>query len=204
MHFRHIFNEIKTETYDYAGFYTIVLTEHSDDCEETINKILEDCWSLYMANIIVLTPTEDYEIILMYTFFPFTSEHCEHVKPIVYDHFENGTFVRNASIFPEKFGNLFRCVLKIATYNFPPYVMLTKRSNDTYIDGIEGVILRVISQKLNFTTIFIPSSLNILNKISNTTNATEIKRPYKRSLDLVKNNIINFNFVKLFVFLLKN
>lgn len=139
-----------------------------------------------MANIVVLTPTEDYEIILMYTFYPYTPEHCERVKPIVYDQFENETFVLNAAIFPEKFGNLYRCPLKIATYNFPPFVMLTERSNDTYIDGIEGVVLRVISQRLNFTTIVIPSSFNILNKISNTTNATEIKRPYKRSLELVK------------------
>lgn len=146
-----------------------------------------------MANSIVLTPTHDYEIILMYTFFPYTSEHCERVSPIVYDHFENGTFVLNAPIFPEKFGNLFRCPLKIATYNFPPFVTLTERSNDTYIDGIEGVVLRVISQRLNFTTIVIPSSLNILNKISNTTGVTEIKRPYKRSLDLVQNNDYTFN-----------
>lgn len=167
------------------------MTEHSDDCAETIKRILEDCWSLYIVNAIILTPTEDYETILMYTYFPYTREHCEKVKPIVYDYFENGTFVRNATIFPEKFGNLFRCPLKIATYNYPPYVMLTERSNDTYIDGIEGVILRVISQRLNFTTLIVPSSLNILNKISNTTNAVEIKRPFKRSLELV---IISVSF----------
>lgn len=174
------------KTYDYAGYYIIVLTEYSEDCEETINNIFGDCWSLYMANVIVLTPTEDYETILMYTFFPYTPTYCEHVEPIVIDHFENGTFVRNASIFPAKFNNMFRCPLKIATYNFPPFVMLTERSNDTYIDGIEGVVLRVISQRLNFTTIVIPSSLNALNKISNTINVTEIKRSYKRSLELVK------------------
>lgn len=161
------------------------MAEHSDNCDETINKILEDCWSLYIANSIILTPTEDYETILMYTFFPYTREHCERSNAIVYDYFENGKFVRNASIFPEKFGNLFRCPLKIATYSYPPYIMLPERSNDTYIDGIEGVVLRVISQRLNFTTIIIPSSLNILNKIANTANTTEIKRSHKRSLDLV-------------------
>lgn len=91
-----------------------------------------------MGNVVILIPTEDYETILMYTFFPYTPGHCECVEPIVYDHFENGTFVRNAPIFPEKFNNLFRCPLKIATYSYPPYVMLTERSNDTYIDGIEG------------------------------------------------------------------
>lgn len=147
-----------------------------------------------MPNVIVLTPTEDYETILLYTFFPYTAEHCEAFKPIVYDYFENGTFIRNLPIFPDKFANLFRCPLKIATYNFPPFVMLTERSNDTYIDGIEGVVLRVMSQRLNFTTIVVPSSLNILNKFSNATNTKEIKRPYKQSMELVRGKLLILKF----------
>lgn len=143
-----------------------------------------------MANVIVLTPTDDYETILMYTFFPYSAEQCEAFVPIVYDYFENGTFTQNLPIFPDKFANLFRCPIKVATYNFPPFMMLTERSNDTYIDGIEGVVLRVISQRLNFTTIVVPSSLNILNKYSNATNTTEIKRKYKQSMELVKGNFL--------------
>lgn len=191
MNFRRIFSEVTIDAFDYSGYYSVLLTEHSDDCEETIRKILEDFWSLHMANTIILIPSENYELILMYTFFPFTPEHCERVKPIVYNYFENGTFVLNLPVFPEKFNNLYRCSLKIATYHYPPFIMLTHRSNDTYIDGIEGVVLRVISQKLNFTTIVIPSSLNILNKISNTSNASEIKRPYKRSLELISDGTAN-------------
>lgn len=126
----------------------------------------------------------------MYTFFPYSAEQCEAFVPIVYDYFENGTFTQNLPIFPDKFANLFRCPIKVATYNFPPFMMLTERSNDTYIDGIEGVVLRVISQRLNFTTIVVPSSLNILNKYSNATNTTEIKRKYKQSMELVKGNCL--------------
>lgn len=77
-----------------------------------------------MANVIVLAPTSTDDSILMYTFFPYTAEHCENVLPIVYNEF-NGTFIQNVPIFPEKFQNLFRCPLKVATYNFPPFVMLT-------------------------------------------------------------------------------
>lgn len=164
-----------------------MLTEYTDDCEETIQQICDDAWSLYMVNVIILTPTADYETILMYTFYPYTAEQCEGVKPIVYDTFENGSFISpDKPIFPNKFENFFRCPLKIATYQFPPLMMLTERSNDTYIDGIEGVIIRVMSQRLNFTTIVVPSSFNVLNKISSTTNTTQIKHEYKQSLELVR------------------
>lgn len=73
-------------------------------------------------------------------------------------------------------------------------IFITERSNDTYIDGIEGVILRVISQRLNFTTILVPSSVNMLNKISNATNVTEIKPTHKRSMELVKEKSVKLEF----------
>lgn len=183
---RRIFSELTVETYEYSGFFTIVLTEYFDDQDCIIEQILKDCWSLYIANANVLTPTEDYETILLYTFFPYTVEHCGSVEPIVYDYFENGTFALNASIFPNKMENLFECPLIVSTYNFPPLVILKEQSNDTfYIDGIEGTVLRVIAKRLNFTPVVAMSSTNILNKISNGTNATELKRPFPRSLDLV-------------------
>lgn len=175
------------DTYEYSGFFTIVLTEYFDDQTEIIEKILRDCWSLYIANAIVLTPTEDYQTILLYTYFPYTATHCGSVEPIVHDYFENGTFALNASIFPNKMENLFECPLIVSTYNFPPLVILKEQSNGTfYIDGIEGTVLRVIANRLNFTPVVAMSSTNILNKISNTTNATELKKPFPRSLDLVK------------------
>lgn len=186
MYFRRIFSEMTVNTYDYSGYYTIVLTEYNDDHFETVTKILEDCWSLYIANANVLAPTEDCETIHLYTFFPYTPEHCESVEPLVHDRFENGTFAYNASIFPEKMDNLFQCPLMISTYNFPPLVILEPRSNESfYIDGIEGTALRVISQRLNFTPVILLSRTNILNKISNATNITEIQRPLPRSLELV-------------------
>lgn len=182
------------DTFDFSGFYTIVLTEFNDDHFETITKILEDCWSLYIANANVLMPIDDDETVLLYTFFPYTPEHCASVEPIVYDRFENGTFAYNVTLFPDKMTNLFQCPLMISTYNFPPLVILKPQPNHSfYIDGIEGTVFRSISMNLNFTPIVILSSTNILNKISNTTNATELKRPLRRSLDYVSG--IEFNIL---------
>lgn len=177
---------MNTNAFDYTGFYTIALTEYNDDCLKTIAKILEDCWTMYITNANVLAPSEDYQTIYLFTYFPFTQEYCERVEPIVYDYFENNTFIFNETVFPAKLTNFFKCPLKISTYNFPPFVILTPQPNGTfYINGIEGTVLRVLSQKLNFTPEIVLSRTNILNKISNTTNASEIKLPLRRSLDLV-------------------
>lgn len=175
------------DTYDYTGFYTIVLTEYTDDLLKTIGKILKDCWSLYIANANILSPTQDYQTVHLYTYFPYTSEHCGGVVPMIYDHFVNGSFVQNITIFPNKLDNLFECPLVISTYNFPPLVILKPQSNGTYfLDGIEGTVLRVIAKRMNFTPVVALSRTNILNKIvSNGSKNMEIDSQIPRSLDLV-------------------
>lgn len=98
-----------TDTYDYIGYYTIVLTEHMINAQEIVRAILKDCWSLYIANVVLLTPNRDYQKVFVYTFFPFTPDNCEVVEPILLDYFENGTFVNgHKSLFPDKFRNFHR------------------------------------------------------------------------------------------------
>lgn len=179
---------MSAETYDFVGFYTIVLTKHSNTNQETVANILKDCWSLYIANVIVLIPTENYEQIELYTYFPYTPEHCEGVEPVLYDYFENGTFALNVSIFPDKFRNFHKCPLTASLYHLPPFVILKPQSNGSYhIDGIEGTIVRVIAEQLNFTTIVQLSRTNILKNITNSsTNAVNDKQSvHPRSLDMV-------------------
>lgn len=179
---------MSTASHDFTGYYTIILTEHSDDCKETITKIFQDCWSLYMANANVLTPTEDYETIILYTFFPYAPDYCERIEAVVQDYFENNTFVYDAPIFPDKFHNFYKCPLIFSTYHFPPLILLKPLDNGTvYIDGIEGTILRVISQRLNFTPNVVYSTTNLLRNITDGVE-TEHENPQKlrRSLDVVK------------------
>lgn len=179
-----------TETYDFIGFYTIVLTEYIINVREIVQNILDDCWSLYIANVIVLAPTQDYKQVLSHTFFPYTPEYCECVQPIVVDRFENGKFTRGHSVplFPDKFRNFHQCPLTLSSYNFTPFIIIIPQPNGTYyIDGIEGTIIRVISQRLNFTVNFLASRTNILKNITNSSNHLINETPkLPRSLDLVR------------------
>lgn len=186
-----------SHAYDYLGFYTIVITEFIENHEETIQQILKDCWSLYIINANVLAPSEDYGTIFLFTYFPYTPEHCEYVKPIVYDYFENGSFVRGVHLFPRKLRNFHRCPLKVSLYEFEPFVILKEQPNGVYhIDGLEGTIATVVSERLNFTPNVIIASTNILRNISNP--ATEVVIPkLPRSLDMVSNFSMNINNVSM-------
>lgn len=120
-----------------------------------MKEILNDCWQLYIINVNVVTfdPFNQHRA-YMHTYFPFTAEHCAMVKPRIYDLFENGSFKRNISLFPSKVDNFFGCSLTVGTHNYPPYMKLSHMKNGSnHFDGFEGIITRVLSQRLNFSLI---------------------------------------------------
>lgn len=141
-------------SYDYTGFYTIVLTESSRYQYETITKILHDCWMLHITNVIVVVSIHPQAKAAVYTYFPYTQFHCEQVAPVILNYFVGDRFLYNAPLFPSKVRNLYMCPLLVATYEQVPFMMLTKRTDGTYYtDGIDGVIVRVLSQQLRFRVV---------------------------------------------------
>lgn len=139
--------------FEYQGFYLIVLTTYSHQQYTTMKDIFDWLWSEYIinANIIWLAPQSDNEAI-MYTFFPYTSFYCGKAVPIQLNQFRSGKWLRSrSSFFPEKIRNLHGCPLTVATVQSPPFMILRQTSSGTFTDGIDGVLLRVLSQRMNFT-----------------------------------------------------
>lgn len=167
---------MNTTTFDYTGFYTIVLTQHCN--QETVQKIFLDCWSLHISNAVVLIPTLDHKKIQLYTYFPYRPQYCEVIQPVIFDYFENGSFSRNAPIFPNKFRNFFKCPLMISTYTFNPFMSVESFSTGLFhLDGIEGRMLVALAQRLNFKPVIQISLPNINLDTSQTT--------LRKSLDMV-------------------
>lgn len=152
---------MKTTTFDYSGFYTIILTKQIGDPYQVVRKIFEDCWTLYIANANLLVQADDLETILLYTFFPFKPKKCEDIEPVIHDYFVNNAFAHNAEIFPNKFHNFYKCPLKISLFEIQPYMILKQQPDGSYeTEGLEGTMLRFISEKLNFRRDIILSSYN--------------------------------------------
>lgn len=153
-YFRDIFTKIKDETFDYNGQYLVVLTEIIDNQHEIIHKILQDFWSLEITNVDVLARLNGDTRVILYTYFPYTRFHCGMVDPVVINYYVNNTFIWKTDIFPNKLQNFHRCPLTLATYQLDPFMLLTPNNNTGYsTSGLDGIVFRVLSQRLNFTPI---------------------------------------------------
>lgn len=141
------------ELYDYTGFYLIVLTKSQSDFLQNIQKIFRDLFSLYITNtILIISSTENLKEISLYNFFPFQKYGCGRVKPILWNKFKDGKYSLNRSFFPNKLRNMYGCPIRVVTFETPPYMILEKRPNNSLeILGIEGILLRVLSNRMNFT-----------------------------------------------------
>lgn len=141
--------------FDYAGYYLIVLTQYSSKSEqsEVVLKILSDCWSKYIVNVNIIAPFETYAKAIIYTYFPFTQSHCEQVIPVDVNFFINNSLTNNSQIFADKLENMHKCEIIVSLAQFQPFTIVKWKPNGDYlIDGIDGHILGVISDMMNFTT----------------------------------------------------
>lgn len=140
--------------FEYQGFYLIVLTTYSYQQYQFMLEIFGYLWAEYIinVNIIWLAPENDNEAI-MYTYFPYTNFFCGKVFPIQINQFRHGQWLHKYShIFPEKVSNLHGCSLHVATVFTAPFMILKQDENGRLTpDGIDGVLLRVLSQRMNFT-----------------------------------------------------
>lgn len=194
-----IFDQLTPDIFDYSGYYTIVLVQSNIESShnDTINRILNNCWTLYITNVqILMTLPGESEVFNLYTYYPYTIEHCEIVKPTVQDIFVNGKFTQNATMFPHKFLNFYECPVSVSTYEFWPFMILTAFGNGSYgMDGLDGKTLRVIAKKLNFTTIVKLAMRNMVKEIK-VDGWNETKSALKPSLRMVSSIAINWQICR--------
>lgn len=148
-----VFKLFSPNYFDYQGFYLILLITTSDEQYQIMANIFEFLWAEYIinVNIIWLAPQNDNEAFL-YTYFPYTSFYCGKAVPIQLNQFRFGNWLHAGDFFPDKVSNLHGCPLTVATVSSPPFMILEKMSDDvTRTNGIDGVLLRVLSQRMNFS-----------------------------------------------------
>lgn len=156
---RTIFDNMTETDFDSSRYFVIVLTVMEENPYDTINRILGECWKYHIANLVILVPTHSYKRILLYTYFPYTDDHCEQVKPILRNYFENNSFFDlRVPPFPDKCGNFHQCPLYVAATNDEPYTFLTGYgTNETpQFSGLDAMVVGEISKRLNFKMEVLP------------------------------------------------
>lgn len=150
LEFRDIFRKMDLHKLGTDGYYVIVLTDPSQLHTKTINGILMDFWKVYVTNVVILIPTQNYNKILLYTYFPYSEEHFEQVKPILRNYFENNSYKHGLSHFPQKCKNFHQCPLHVSTCTYSPYMMYGEVNGTFIVYGIENILFEELSKSLHF------------------------------------------------------
>jgi len=171
------------------GRFLVVATERSNEPAHLLAAhIFSILWQLArIVNVVVLIPnqyayrplhamrttkTTEANKLNLYTWFPFKLGGCGEVQEVilldewVIEH--NGRFSENAHLYPAKVPkNFMGCPFKVGTVGIDPFVI--KPQNYTQHDGriaykLTGLsveILQLVCNKMNLTTLFLASSLNL-------------------------------------------
>jgi hypothetical protein len=130
--------------------FIVFLDKSFPSSQNNIKLMLDIMWRKFILNVHVVTREANGDV-QFHTFFPFAEDFCGQVHPVVWNIFRNQAFVKQREHFPRKDENLFRCALRVAVFNAPPYMIVKEdRYGKIDLDGIDGNLLKMLSNELNF------------------------------------------------------
>lgn len=159
-----------------ARFVLVVLDYSIKDTELQALKMLETMWNPYkIVDVLIIFPNSNglntcsncpYDIINLYTWFPYDSDQCGQVRKVyLLDEWVldgNGSFPSNNDLFPVKVPrNLNGCRLVVAPVERIPFVQQTGNLTDPegdaiyMFEGLEIEYLLISAKAMNFTPVFL-------------------------------------------------
>ncbi|XP_055910413.1 uncharacterized protein LOC129944775 [Eupeodes corollae] len=147
--------ELKKENYLVRGYYTIIFTGNKQRYFNIISRIFKEIFRAFIVNVNIYV--EVLNQTLVYTYYPYTRFHCRGSVPMLLNRFmaEDG-FIFPKRFFPKKVDNFFGCSLTVASWSGPPFIFFKRRHNeDIKIYGIEGELIKMLSNKMNFKMNFL-------------------------------------------------
>lgn len=125
-----------------------------DEAFSPLKLMLDIMWRKFILNVHVVLLERNGDVSLN-TYFPFTKDFCGQVHPVVWNIYRNSTFMLHREHFPRKNENLFRCALDVAIFDAAPYMIIRNESGAVDVDGVDGKLLKTLSNELNFTINYI-------------------------------------------------
>jgi hypothetical protein len=150
--FKEFTKKLSPESFEYQGYYTIAIADYHDEIYWMMRSMFQELWSQFIVNVNILwMPPENDNEVLMWTYWPYSSSYCGEAVPLKHDHYQNGDWIRKIDFFPNKMTDFYGCVLHTATFINPPFMIIKEYGNGRVdVDGIDGIMLRVLAQKMNF------------------------------------------------------
>ncbi|XP_037932326.1 uncharacterized protein LOC119667112 [Teleopsis dalmanni] len=114
--------------------------------------------------------------IVFYTYKLFGAECWKDIVLSYSNKYENGVLMRNY-LFPRRLQNFYKCELRVCVYESPPFTQIKGDKNKEIdllnlnrLSGIEGDLLKILAEKLNFSVrLTISEEFGIIGTESNST-----------------------------------
>ncbi|XP_046802247.1 glutamate receptor ionotropic, NMDA 2C-like [Lucilia cuprina] len=144
-----------TRNYDIQEYYMVYLMHGSRFANlfSVLNQMFEYFWQNSIINVSLMTANKQF-VVDVFTYFPFDNYLTCRMPWVEQINYYSGSWSQPIvmTIFPEKINNLENCPLDVAVWNTPPYLSYLKSDEGVYkIDYFEAVLLKVLSEKLNFS-----------------------------------------------------
>lgn len=128
--------KMSSESFDYRGYYTIIFMHNIID----LRSLFELAWNISLTNFnAVVKFNSSWEF---FTYFPFSENVCGN---------SNSFKVNLNMTFPDKITNLHQCPISFPKLNYYPGLIIEEQKNVTKISGVDGDIMKILKDVLNFT-----------------------------------------------------
>ncbi|PSN45721.1 Ionotropic receptor 206 [Blattella germanica] len=145
--------------------FVILLNQHQNHNADLASKLFAELSNFKIVNCIILMPQRNENLALeVYSWFPFSPPgRCADVFDAFlvdrwYSNNATGTFIYNASLFPNKIPKDFNgCPLRISTFEYIPFVGKMKyidNSSVVYEGGLEINLMILCSELTNMTIVY--------------------------------------------------
>ncbi|XP_039232013.1 uncharacterized protein LOC6525394 [Drosophila yakuba] len=101
----------------------------------------------YNINVVILVP--GVHGVRAFNVRPYTASSCTSVEPVETDIKDGDVW----DVFPSRLKNLHGCPLSVIVWDIPPYMRVNWQSSDPMdgLAGLDGLLLRIVARKMNFT-----------------------------------------------------
>lgn len=145
---------IPRSKFDHSGRIIIVVKKpwfSKQDVFDNMKEIFNVCWDLKMANVIAVASYGGN--VSIFTHFPFVANKCDvlHIEEI--DQWVDKAFVKHTNLYPQKTKEMQGCPVIVTAIDKFPHVILTQSNNTLSVSGMEGQLVRLLSELMNFTLI---------------------------------------------------
>ncbi|ALC49725.1 Ir7c [Drosophila busckii] len=148
--------------YKRNGFYCIVYTGAERGRIQTIKEIFRRLLDIYVINVNVFLVERLNGTVQVFNYYPYQPHRCQSHQPVHYATFE-GSLGTDPTLhapyrwrfFDTKLDDMHGCELITVTFEHRPFVMIdrspTELTDGERLHGIEGMIFRLMAERMNFT-----------------------------------------------------